>query len=99
MNRPQHLENENLEHFCNICGKQSFSRLELMKHQDKEHEALHKQSVHEGVKYPCRQCDYKATSKGNLTQHKRVVHEGVKYPCRQCDHKATSKGHLDNLDD
>ena len=47
----------------------------------------HKRAVHEGVMYPRRQCDHKATSKGHLAQHKRAVHEGVKYPCRQYDHK------------
>ena len=46
------------------------------------------------VGYSCKQCDHKATSKGDLAKHKRSVHEGVKYPCEQCDHKATSKGDL-----
>ena len=50
--------------------------------------------MHEGVKYPWRQCDNEATSKGNLTPHKRAVDEGVKYRCKQCDHQATSKSHL-----
>ena len=53
-----------------------------------------KRAVHEGVKYPWRQCDNESTSKGNLTPHKRAVDEGVKYPCRQCDHQSTSKSHL-----
>ena len=42
--------------------------------------AQHKREVHEGVKYPCGQCNYQATSKGNQTRHKRAVHEGVNYP-------------------
>ena len=46
---------------------------------------------HEGVKFPCRQCDHMAASMSNPAQHKRAVHEGVTYPCRQCNHMATSK--------
>ena len=37
---------------------------------------------HEGIKYPCDQCEYQATRKGNLDQHKRSVHKGIKkYTC------------------
>ena len=45
-------------------------------------------------KYPCDQCDYKATQKGNLWTHLKSKHKGVKYPCDQCDYKASYKGHL-----
>ena len=48
----------------------------------------------EGVKFPCDQCDYKATQKGDLLKHIKSLHEGVKIPCGQCDYKATEKGHL-----
>ena len=51
-------------------------------------------AVHEGLKYPCKQCDYQAGSKGNFADHKTTVHKGVKFPCRQCDYKATQKGRL-----
>ena len=51
-------------------------------------------AVHEGLKYPCKQCDYQAGSKGNFADHKRTVHKGVKFPCRQCDYKATQKARL-----
>ena len=46
----------------------------------------HKRSVHEGMKYPCGQCEYQATTKENLDRHKRSVHEGIKYPCQQCEY-------------
>ena len=36
--------------------------------------AEHKRAVHEGVKYPCEQCNYQATSKGNLAKHQRNRH-------------------------
>ena len=51
-------------------------------------------AVHEGVKYTCKQYDYRATTKYSFDQHKRAVHERVKYPCRQYDHKATSRSNL-----
>ena len=50
--------------------------------------------IYEGKKYPCRVCDYQATTKGCLAQHQRSVHEGKKYPCRECDHQTTSKSDL-----
>ena len=36
-------------------------------------------SKHEGVKYLCEQCDYKATRCGNVLRHIEFKHEGVKY--------------------
>ena len=56
--------------------------------------ALHKRAAHEGIKHPCRQCDYEATTKRSLDKHKRAIHEGVKYPCRQCNYEATATGDL-----
>ena len=41
--------------------------------------APHREAVHEGMKYPCGQCQYQATIKGSLDWHKREVHEGIKY--------------------
>ena len=43
---------------CDICGKD-------YGHQDRL--TRHKQAKHEGVRYNCDQCDYKATQQGNLT--------------------------------
>ena len=51
-------------------------------------------SVHEGIKYPCQLCEYKATHKHNLLSHIKSVHEDVKIPCQQCDYKAIKKGDL-----
>ena len=48
-------------------------------------------SVHDGVKYNCEQCDYKANQKGNLQQHVKSVHKGVKYSCERCYYEATKK--------
>ena len=45
-------------------------------------------------KYPCDQCQYKATQQGTLKTHKLSVHKGVKYQCDQCEYKATQTTHL-----
>ena len=47
--------------------------------------------VLERLKYPCRQCEHKATKKGHLVQHKREIHEGVRYPCALCAYQSSRK--------
>ena len=47
------------------------------------------QSVHEGVKYACNQCDKQYSAQQSLTQHKQSKHEGIKYACHQCDQHFT----------
>ena len=37
----------------------------------------HKRSAHEGMKYPCGQCEYQVTTKESLDRHKRSIHEGI----------------------
>ena len=48
--------------------------------------------INEGVKYPCGECDFKATTKENVAEHQRPVHEGVKYPCTKWGKQFSSKG-------
>ena len=38
-------------------------------------------SEHEGVKYPCHQCDYQATEKGSLQSHIIVKHRETVLKC------------------
>ena len=53
------------------------------------------QSQHEGVKYNCDQCEYKCTSKCNITTYIQYSkHYGVKYGCSQCEYKGTKKSNL-----
>ena len=49
------------------------------------------QSIHEGVKYTCNQCDQQFTQNTSLTKHIKSIHEDVKYPCNQCDYQATQR--------
>ena len=70
--------NVNGKYECEPCQK-TFSRRGL---------DYHKQSVHQGIKYACDQCDHQATDKSNLNKHIKSKHEGVKYVCDQCDYQA-----------
>ena len=55
-------------------------------------------SQHEGVRFLCDLCDYKANWKHNLLTHIKSIHENVdvKFPCELCDFKAKQKGTLLN---
>ena len=54
----------------------------------------HIASVHEGVRYSCDQCSYKAKSTRLVNQHHALKHLGIKYPCNECDYKGTTNGSL-----
>lgn len=56
----------------------------------------HYRSIHEGIKYPCNQCDFQAAGLSNIQKHICIQykHEGVKYPCNECDFQATTKSSL-----
>merc|ERR1719342_1732498 len=47
----------------------------------------HIKSIHEGVKFPCDQCNSKFTDPSSLRKD-------IKYPCDQCSYKATQMGSL-----
>ena len=48
-----------------------------------------------GFKYPCAQCEYKATSETSLQKHIQNTHNGYNgYACDQCDFKGTTKSIL-----
>ena len=49
---------------------------------------------HEGIGYPCDQCEHIATEIFLLKRHKEVKHEGISYPCDQCAYCATRMGDL-----
>jgi len=45
---------------------------------------------YKGVRFPCAQCEYTATTAGNLKKHIENKHEGVRYSCYQCEYSATT---------
>jgi len=68
---------------CDQCGKQ-YTKTELKKHIE---------MVHEGKKYPCSFCPYKASCPRYLLNHE-AIHNGVEFPCNQCDYKGKLKQSL-----
>ena len=56
----------------------------------------HKLKKHEGVSYPCSECDMKYADKTGLRRHLIQKHEGVKYGCDHCDYSATRVETLKN---
>ena len=54
----------------------------------------HKEHKHEGIRYPCDQCDFSAKTPISLKRHKESIHEGIRYPCDQCEYTATQNGSL-----
>ena len=75
-----------------IHGGKPFQHFNIF--EKKENLQTHIKSVHESQKFPCPQCEYKATEKGHLQRHIKSVHEGQKFQCSQCEYKATFKGSL-----
>ena len=39
----------------------------------------HIKSIHEGQKFPCPQCEYKATKHENLQRHIKSIHDGKSF--------------------
>ena len=48
-------------HECTLCGSKFRSESDLKVHDD---------SIHRNIRYPCDQCDYKATQKSSLKTHR-----------------------------
>ena len=51
-------------------------------------------SKHEGVRYVCKHCGYKATQKSNLKRHIKYKHQGLRYECPHCDSQLTTRSSL-----
>ena len=50
-------------------------------------ETAHIRLIHEGVRFDCNHCDYKAT-------RVKSIQEGVWFNCTQCGRQSTPKSHL-----
>ena len=86
---------------CQDCDRVYCSLGAIWNHTKSKHQAAqksdlkkHNQSIHEGVKYACNQCDQQFARHDNLKIHIQSKHKGVKYPCNQCDYQATQKNNL-----
>ena len=54
-------------------------------------------SVHDGARYDCNQCDYQAKIKSNLRIHMNSIHEGImNYACDQCNYISAYKRELNS---
>ena len=53
------------------------------------HLHLYNPTVHEGVKFACKQCDKQFTQLNSLTIHIQSLHEGVKYACNHCNYEGS----------
>ena len=86
------------KYVCSICGFRNINKWRLKRHFESCRRKFEKYNpgaaAHEGVKYPCNQCDQKFTQQSSLQTHIQSKHEGIKYPCNQCDYQATTRGHL-----
>merc|ERR550532_3501945 len=54
----------------------------------------HVSASHQGIRFPCELCNYRAPDKGSLMRHTRGVHEGIKFYCDFCVYSASQKGNL-----
>ena len=82
--KERHVE---YEYYChhNNCKYQGLSKIDLKQH---------KESTHEGVRYPCTECNSQYSEKTDLKAHILAVHKGITYSCDNCDHQASSKKNL-----
>ena len=78
---------------CPDCGKEFTFRKNMLKH----HRSYHQ----EGVRYPCSQCDDKATRSNHLKRHIESEHKGIRYLCNHCQYssgrKDTLQSHIKNV--
>ena len=70
---------------CPECGANYTSKQGLV---------FHYRSKHEGVRFPCNQCDFQGSTPGHLKYHIESRHEGIKYLCNHCDYQATNQSSL-----
>ena len=57
-----------MKYYCEYCDFNIGSQTSLK---------LHVRVKHDGIRYPCDECKYKATTAGNLLKHTRKMHETV----------------------
>jgi len=70
---------------CEECGYSTPNHYHLKRH---------KESNHEGIRYPCDQCEASYTTKSSLESHRESVHEGLRYQCNECHYSFTKSYNL-----
>ena len=54
----------------------------------------HIEAVHHNYRYPCSECDYKATSLVSLKRHVETKHKGLRHECPECGKQYIQQGAL-----
>ena len=79
---------------CDLCGyRPKVPSLFAMK--------IHKEAVHDGVRYNCPQCDHPCTTRSNLRRHIEKKHDNQRHPCDSCSftsgNETQLKQHMDEV--
>ena len=70
--------NKNTHHTCRECGKAFLTEKNLFAHQ---------KSVHNGVKFYCKECDFKTSQILILERHVNTSHKEKKNKCNFCENR------------
>ena len=54
----------------------------------------HKESIHAGLVFDCKQCDYTANFSYTLRDHMKIHHEGLKHICDECSSEFSTQRNL-----
>ena len=73
---------------CDLCGyRPKFPSLFALK--------IHKEAVHDGIRYNCPQCEHPCTTRSNLRRHVEKKHDKQRqHPCDSCSYTAVNKVQL-----
>ena len=83
---------------CDLCEKNFGRARELKRHlAGKHHLSRQRRQDANGRPYPCRFCDYRATTKSNLDQHDESKHiQARPFACPDCEQTFSRQATLEN---
>ena len=81
-------QEKNISFVCDLCGyKPKVASLFALK--------VHKEAVHEGIRYNCPHCQHPCTTRSNLKRHIETKHDKQRqYSCDNCSYTAQNELHL-----